>query len=406
MATRARVLIIDADVSTLEALRVGLAKNGYTVEAHADPHEAYRALVAQTFDVVIASVGVPQAEGRGLIHRVKQGDPTVPVIFLANGVAPSSVVEALRDGAFDIVEGPIHVPKVRALVKRALEVRRLREEVARLRADVRAGGGADELIGHGPAMVAALETIRRAAARSDCVLLCGAPGTGKELAARTIHRLSARAGKPFVAADCAALDESLIESELFGHVRGAFPGAASNHAGLVETTDGGTLFLNSVDELSKAAQVRLLKVIDERVIRPLGSTTSRRVEARVIAGTSIDLATAVNRRRFREDLYARLNAVRATLPSLEEQRDDIPLLANSFVKTMCARLGIPPPAIPPETMALLTARPWPGNVQELRNLMERAALLADGGQIHPEHLAGAHAPRPEHPGIGESVTAT
>ncbi|MBN1916813.1 MAG: sigma-54-dependent Fis family transcriptional regulator [Verrucomicrobia bacterium] len=386
MATRAQVLIIDADVTTLEALRVGLAKNGFTVEAHADAHEAYRALAARPFDVVIASLGVPQAEGRKLLERVKQGDPTVPVIFLANGSACSSAVEALRQGAFDIVEGPIRVPKVRSLVERAIEVRRLREEVARLRAEMLAGTCPDELIGQSPPLVAVLEAIRRAAADTGCVLLCGAPGTGKELAARTIHRLSTRASKPFVAVDCAALNEAFVESELFGHVRGAFPGAFADHASLIETADGGTLFLNSIDVLSKAAQVRLLKVIDERVIRPLGSTASRPVEARLVAGTATDPATAAGRRRVREDLLARLSTVRIALPELKERSEDIPLLANFFAKTMGARLGTPPPAISPKAMAILMDRPWPGNVRQLRDVVERAALLTDSAQICPEHL--------------------
>ena len=390
MATQAHVLIIDADVTTLEALRVGLAKNGFLVEAHADAHEAYRALAARPFDVVVSSVGVPQADGRGLLKRVTQCDPAVPVIFLAGGSVSPSTLGALRKGAFDIVEGAVRVPRVRALVERALEIRRLRQEVERLRAEARTGACPGELIGQSAAMVAVLEAIRRAAAGTGCVLVRGAPGTGKELVARTIHRLSTRAGRPFVAMDCATPGEGPVESELFGHVRRAFPGAVSDHAGLIETTDGGTLFLNSIEELSKAAQVRLLTAIDERAIRPLGSTASRPVEARLIAGTSLDLAAAVERQRFRDDLLARLGAARIVLPELNERPDDIPLLANYFVKATCARLGMPAPPISPEAMAGLTARPWPGNVQELRNLMERAALLTSGGEIRPEHLGEPH----------------
>ncbi len=386
MAKRANVLVIDHDVTTLEALRVGLANNGLAVEAHADLSEAIRAFAGKRFDVVICDAAIPRVEGLGVLQRVHRHDPTIPVILLASPASVPAAVEAVKRGAFDYVEKPFRAAKVMALVKRALEVRRLREEVARLRAEVRTGGSCDEMIAQSPAMAAALEAVRRAAASDSSVLITGAPGTGKELVARTIHRMSARTGKPFVAADCSALGEGLVESELFGHARGAFPGAVADHQGLFEAADGGTLFLDAIGELSKAAQVRLLTAVEEREVRPLGSTAARPVDVRLVVAAPTSLAAAVRARRFRKDLCVRLSTVQVVLPALRERPEDIPLLANYFVKKMRASIGGEPPAISPEAMKQLLVVPWPGNVRQLRDTMERAALLADGNTIRPEHL--------------------
>jgi DNA-binding NtrC family response regulator len=384
VGSRAHILIIEQNVTTLEALRVGLASNGFLVEAHADPAEAFRALDTGRYDVIVTGASVPHVEGIGVLDRVQRRDASVPVIVLA---ARSAAGDAVKRGAFDTVEAPVRVGKVRAVIERALEVRCLREEVARLRAELNNAGRAGELIAHSPAMARVVELADSAATTDADLLITGAPGTGKQLVARSIHAMSRRAGTPFVVADGALLARAQIESALFGHVRGAFPGAAVDHHGAFEAADGGTLFLNAVDELSKPAQLRLVRVLDERAVRPLGSTGPRPVDVRFVAASTVDLAAAVNGQRVRRDLYERLSTVHIALPLLRERRDDIPLLAHHFVKRTCARLGSDGVTISPEAMQCLLDRPWPGNVDELRDTMERAVLTADSTQIRPEHLA-------------------
>jgi DNA-binding NtrC family response regulator len=397
VGSRAHILIIDQDVTTLEALRVGLASDGFIIEAHADPAEAFRALGAGRFDVVVADIAVPPVEGLGVLERAQRYDAAVPVIFLAAPAAMATAADAVKQGAFDCIERPVRPAKLKALIERALEVRRLREEVVRLRAELSDDGCSGELIAHSPVMAHVVELMHLAAGTDGHVLIAGARGTGKQLVARTIHMLSRRAGKPFVAADCAVLARGQPESALFGHVRGAYPGAAADQRGLFEAADGGALFLNAVDELSKPAQLRLLKALDERLVRPLGSTAAQAVDVRLIAATTADLPAAVREQRFRKDLYERLSTTHIALPQLHERREDIPLLAYLFVKRTCARLGSDNITIGPETMQRLLAQPWPGNVAELRQIMERAVLIADGRQMRPEHLDDPAGP----PGVGQ-----
>ncbi len=385
MATPATVLVIDHDVTTLEALRVGLSNGGLRIEAHADPREALRAFAVARFDVVIAEVGVPRVGGLSVLARVRHEDPSVPVILLADAASVQQAAEAVKDGAFDYVVKPFRVAKIRAVVERALEIRRLVAEVERLRADA-GGGRCDELIAQSPAMAPVVDAAHRAAASDCAVLIVGAPGTGRELVARTIHRMGRRAAGPFVVGDCALLGEGLVESELFGHVRGAFPGAVADRPGLIEAADGGTLLLDAIGELSKAAQRRLLAVLDTGQLRPLGGTSARAVDVRLVAATTTDLAAAVGARRFRSDLHGRIAAIRIALPELRKRRDDIPLLAQYFVKRLCGRVGVEPPTISSEAMAQLLAGSWPGNVRQVRETLERATLLADRGVIRPEHF--------------------
>jgi two-component system response regulator AtoC len=386
MEKHASVLVIDHDVTSMEALRIGLHNNGLAVESYADAREAFRALAGARFDVVIADARVGPVDGLDVLACVHRHDPDVPVIVLAADGAVAAAAEAVRRGAFDYVQKPFEVSRVRALVERALEVRRLRQEVARLRAEVRLAPAGEEIIAQSAAMAPVFEAVRRAAAGDSSVLIVGAPGTGRELVARTIHRASPRAGKPFVVADCAALGNGLLESEVFGHVRGAFAGALADRPGLFDAAAEGTLFLDSVTELSKAAQARLLRVLEEGAVQPLGSAAARRVNVRLVAGAHADLGEAVRTSRFREDLGYRLSAGQVLLPPLRERPEDVPLLAHYFVKRLCLRLGREPLAISPEAMQQLSAGAWPGNVRELRDRMERAVLLAKGETIRPEDL--------------------
>jgi len=386
MQQRAHVLVIDNDVTSIEALRVGLVNNGLVVEVHADPREAFQALAATPFDVIIAAAEVAPVNGRGILKRVHRQDPAVPVIVLVDRGSAAAGAEAVKRGAYDYIEKPFEAARVRALVERALEVRRLRIEVEQLRADMRAGAGGGEMIAQSPAMRSALEAVRRASAGDSCVLVEGDPGTGKRLMARTIHQMSARAGKPFLAADAAALGAGLLESELFGHVRGAFAGATADYDGLFEAASGGTVFLDAVNELSKAAQQRLLGVIETGKVRPLGAAKARQADVRLVVASCEALDGAVRDHRFRSGLYERLSAVVIALPPLAERREDIPLLAHYFVKKVCADMGVEPPAIPAAVIERLLAHPWPGNVRQLRDTMTRAALQARGGALRLEDL--------------------
>jgi DNA-binding NtrC family response regulator len=383
--TKKSMLVIDDEESICLAFQRFFERRGWRVKIASSAAQGFVEFAASRPDVVFLDIRLPDADGLDVLERLRAIAPQVPVIMITAYGGLRTVIGSLEGDAFDYLPKPIDLDQAEQLVARAIESSGT--GAARSRPVVERDGESIELVGTSAAMQNVFKRIA-VLSKSDCsVLILGATGTGKEVVARAIHRHSRRVARPFFAVNCAALPENLIESELFGHVRGAFTGADAERVGKFEAADGGTLFLNAVDELSKPAQLRLVRVLDERAVRPLGSTGPRPVDVRFVAASTVDLAAAVNGQRVRRDLYERLSTVHIALPLLRERRDDIPLLAHHFVKRTCARLGSDGVTISPEAMQCLLDRPWPGNVDELRDTMERAVLTADSTQIRPEHLA-------------------
>ena len=297
-----------------------------------------------------------------------------------------TAVRALRAGAYDYVIKPVIHEEIKRIVRNALQTRALQVENVILKKQIDERYGFDQIVGESAPMRALLAEVRKIADSRSNVLLLGETGTGKELFARAVHAQSSRRDKPFVPINCSAIPENLIESELFGYHRGAFTGAAGAKSGLFEEADGGTVFLDEIGELDQRLQSKLLRVIDDREIRPLGSTQSRRVDLRFVAATNLDITAAVAGGGFREDLYYRLNVITLRMPPLRERREDIPLLIARFIEQFAGELGRPLATVDPEALKILQSHGWPGNVRELRNIVERVVLIAEGSVLLPEHI--------------------
>ncbi|RMF91368.1 MAG: sigma-54-dependent Fis family transcriptional regulator, partial [Nitrospinota bacterium] len=317
---------------------------------------------------------------------VKDLSPDTMVVMMTAFGSVDSAVEAMKAGAYDYLSKPFKIEELLLILERALEKWRLHKEVTSLRHEVWGRYQFDNLIGKSKSMQDLFELIQRIAKAKTTVLIYGKSGTGKELVAKAIHYNSPRREKPFVTVNCAALPESLLESELFGHVKGAFTGATSNRKGLFEEATGGTVFLDEIGEISPALQVKLLRVLQEGEVKRVGQTSSIKVDFRLIAATNRDLSEAVRQGTFREDLYYRLNVISLSLPELKDRKEDIPLLANHFVKKYARQAQSPVEGISKEAMDLLLRYPWPGNVRELENVIERAVTLGKGPLITPEDL--------------------
>jgi DNA-binding NtrC family response regulator len=337
-------------------------------------------------DLVISDLAMPRLDGMGLLRAV--GDlPEPPSVILATGFASlDSAVEATKLGAYGYLTKPVSADRLCHLVGRALEERHLQRENRRLQRELAGRYGLDQIVGQSPQIREILRLVEELATSEATILLLGKSGTGKEMVARAIHGLSHRRERPFVAVNCGGLSETLLESELFGHVRGAFTGAVASKRGLVQAADGGTLFLDEIGEMSQALQVKMLRTLQDGEVRPLGTDRNTKVDIRVITATNRDLQRAMADGRFREDLYYRINVISMKLPDLAERREDIPLLARHFLEQECARGRRKPVRIAPEAMDLMQAYGWPGNVRELRNVIERALALARGAEIRPVHL--------------------
>jgi DNA-binding NtrC family response regulator len=380
-----RLLVIDDDAETCRFMQEVLATGGREVEAAQDPHEALALLDGPPFDVVVSDIHLnARLSGLDLLRAVKARDPRVEVVLLSGFGTLETAVAAVRAGAFDYVSKPIDVARVREVVAAAL-ARRARGEtppVATLPAD---DPSPDGLVGRSAGMLAVYVRIAMASASDAPVLVTGETGTGKELVARALHRHGPRQGAAFVAVNCGSFAEGVLESELFGHVRGAFTGAAADKRGVFEQAHQGTLFLDEVGELPPSAQVRLLRALESGEIRPVGSERPRRVDVRVVAATHRDLERAVREGTFRQDLFYRLDVFRVALPPLRERREDIPLLAAHLLRAARGRDG-GPVALSPGALDALVAWPWPGNVRELRNTLERLAAGASGGVVDVSDL--------------------
>jgi two-component system response regulator HydG len=378
------ILVVDNEPSVRVTLTM-LLKGHHLLEA-GDGQAALDVLRGEAVDLVITDLKMADVTGLDVLREAKLIAPETEVILLTGHGTVESAVEAMRVGAFDYVTKPFEPSELLHRVQNALERHRLRREVHHLRKQIREDRGFGTIIGTSLSIQRLAGMVSRVAAADATILIEGESGTGKELVARAIHAESARASHPFVGINCAALPETLLESELFGHVRGAFTGAAAAKKGLFEEASQGTLFLDEIGDTPPPIQVKLLRVLQEREIRRLGSTSPIRIDVRLLAATNRHLEDLVREGRFREDLYYRLNVVALRIPPLRERREDIPLLAAHFLTRSAKRHGRAVPTLSPETMALLLDHQWPGNVRELENAIERAVLLAETDTILPGDL--------------------
>jgi DNA-binding NtrC family response regulator len=376
----ARLLLIDDEPNILKSVAAALARDDYEVLTAENVAQARRCLES-AFDVALVDVWLPDGSGLDLLVELKAKQPDCVVIMISGHAELSDAVQATRRGAFDFLEKPLSLEKLLVAIGNGLELERLRQENLRLheREDHRYA-----ILGHSPVVTELLATIEKVAQSEVRVLIRGENGTGKELVARHIHRRSARARRPFVPLNCAALPENLVESELFGFEKGAFTGAVRAQRGRFEEADGGTLFLDEVGDLPAGAQAKLLRVLEEGQVQRLGANQPRSVDVRVVAATNRKLELMVREGTFREDLLFRLNVVPIEVPPLRERTEDIPLLAEHFLRAVT--VGVRPKRLAPSAVRLLGRYRFPGNVRELRNVAERAAILVDAEEIGAAHL--------------------
>ncbi len=381
----ARVLLVDDDRALCETLAAGLGRRGFEVCWRTSAEEALAAAAAEDFDVVVTDLNMPGTSGIELCSRLVENRADVPVVVLTAFGSFDAAVSAIRAGAYDFLSKPVQLDLLAIALQRAAQHRALREEVRRLRSGaLRAPDG--ELLGESPAMQRVHDLVARVADSESSVLITGESGTGKEVVAHAIHRQSRRREGPFVAVNCAAMPEALLESELFGHVRGAFTDAREARHGLFVEARRGTIFLDEIGDMPLGLQPKLLRALQERRVRPVGGTSEVPIDARFITATNRDLESAVDERRFREDLYFRINVIHVELPPLRARVGDILPLAQRFLRELAGRAGKDVTGISPAAAAKLIAYPWPGNVRELQNCVERAVALTRHEQILVDDL--------------------
>ena len=393
--TRTRVLVADDKENFVKLLRRILPEDRYDVTTAEDGARALALLAAGEFDVVVSDIRMPGADGMAVLREARARDPDVEVVLMTAYATVPAAVDAMRQGAFDYLSKPFEPDEALLVVERAVERRRLRQEARDLRRALQGIHRIDDLVARSPAMAPVLALVARAAHSDATVLVTGESGTGKEVVARAIHHTGDRRERPFVAVNCGAIPEALIESELFGHLRGSFTGATADRRGLFEEADGGTIFLDEIADLPLALQVKLNRVLQERRVRRVGAGDERPIDVRVIAATNVDLRARVAAGAFRDDLFYRLNVLALALPPLRDRREDIPTLA-AFLLERHRRHGLPEGFTADALSALVRYR-WPGNVRELENAIERAIAVTDGARIElealPEEVAATLRPR-------------
>lgn len=380
------LLVVDDDPVTVNLLKEVLSKEGYEIETALSGEEAIARGTDHLFDVVITDVRMGDKDGMEVLRSLKKTAPETTVIMITAFGSIDTAIEAIREGAFDYISKPFKLEEIKLTIQRALEQKRLLQENKLYRQELVKKYQFENFVGRTPQILQVYKTIAKVADTKSTVLLYGESGTGKELVARSIHYNSQRNHQPFMPVDCASLVESLLESELFGHVRGAFTGALFTKKGLFEEADGGTLFLDEVSNLSLSMQTRLLRFLQEHEIKRVGGTESIKVDVRVIAATNQLLEPLVKEGKFREDLFYRLNVVSITLPPLRERKEDIPLLANHFLQKFVEEYNKTISHLSPEALEILAQFSWPGNVRELENTIERAVILSALPIILPEDL--------------------
>jgi two-component system nitrogen regulation response regulator NtrX len=379
----AKILIVDDESGIRESLGALLREEGYEIETLPSGEECLARLKRDEFDLVLLDVWLPKMDGIETLERLQaQDDPPIVVMISGHGNVEAAV-RATKLGAFEFIEKPLSLEKVVLVVRNALDYVRLEDENRRLRAELEER---HQILGGSVPMKALRQQIALTAPTTGRVLIYGESGTGKELVARALHEHSTRSGMPFVEVNCAAIPEELIESEMFGHRKGSFTGASEDKVGKFQKADGGTLFLDEIGDMSLKTQSKVLRVLEEQRVEPLGSNQPVTVDVRVLAATNKKLEEEIGRNAFREDLFYRLNVIPFYVPALRERTEDIPVLAAHFLKEFCEAYGKKPKEFTPTASEVLLAYPWPGNVRELRNLVERLVIMCPSPRIEPHHL--------------------
>jgi len=407
MSSKPTILIVDDEPDSRDALQTLLGTWGYATEIASEGREALQKAAALRPSVVVTDLMMPDMDGLGLLTALQQEMPRVPVIILTGRATVDTAVGAMRQGAYDYLTKPVDLDRLRLLIEKALERGRTLDEITILRRRVKDVWGIGRLSGRSAPMQEVHRLIEQAAATPAPVLIHGETGTGKELVARTLHELSARASGPFVAVNCAAMPETLLESEIFGHERGAFTDARDRREGCFELAHGGTLLLDEVAEMAPGTQAKFLRVLEEGSFRRLGGKTEINVDVRVVAATNKDPVTAMKEGEFREDLYYRLNVFTLAVPPLRQRIEDIPLLVTGFIEEFNGKYDKRITGVDDATLKLLMSHAWPGNVRELRNTVERAFIACDGDVITAKVLPGTSpiAPVASWSGDADVVTA-
>lgn len=384
-----RILIVEDEDTLRMSLKRVFSREGYTVETAEKAEDAYQLLETSTFDLILTDILLPGVDGIELLRRVRERSSEQLTVIMTAYASLETAVEALRAGAYDYVVKPIIHEEIKQIVANALRQKALQSENAFLKKQIKKEYDFSTIVGESQAIQDVIEEVKKIAAAKSCLLLLGETGTGKELIARSVHFSSNRAEKPFIPINCSAIQETLLESELFGHLRGAFTGAVNSKKGLFEEADGGTVFLDEIGDLGPGLQAKLLRVLEDQEIRPIGANHSVKVDVRFIAATNKEIETAVREGRFREDLYYRVNVITIKLPPLRERKGDVRILAGHFLKKYADDMGIVNAKITDNAMEALVRYPWPGNIRELRNIIERAVLISGDGIVNELHLPDA-----------------
>ncbi|MDD1967994.1 sigma-54 dependent transcriptional regulator [Pseudomonas putida] len=380
------VLVVDDEPKLCDLLASALGQNGIQVFTAGNGLHALTVLEREEIDLVISDWRMPGMDGPQLLAEIKQRFPQLPVIVMTAYSTVKNAVQSMRNGAYDYISKPFDIDELDITVQKALQFRDILRDNQRLRAELNEHQQIDSLVGESPAFRRVLQAVDSVRESSATILLTGESGTGKEMVARAIHKHGNRADKPFVAVNCAAIPEGLLESEMFGHKKGAFTGAVSDRIGRFQQADKGTLFLDEVGDMPLALQAKILRALQERVIEPVGDPRERKVDVRVIAATNKNLLDAVARKEFREDLYYRLNVFPIPLPALRERVEDIPALARHFAHVLGATAGKRITGFSPEALLAMARYPWPGNIRELQNCVERATIVASSQTIEESDL--------------------
>jgi two-component system, NtrC family, response regulator AtoC len=383
------ILIVEDEETLRESIRRIFTKEGYVVDGAESAEKALSLLETSVYDVIISDIILPGMDGIEMLTRIREQIPDQIFIVVTAYASLDTSVKALRAGAYDYIMKPIIHEEIKQIVRNALRQKSLQAENVLLKREIGKDYDFSSIIGETPSLKAILDEVRKITDTKSTVLLLGETGTGKELFARVIHHNSARRDMPFVPINCSAIPETLLETELFGHVRGAFTGAVATKKGILEEAEGGTVFLDEIGDMSMALQAKLLRVIEDQIIRPVGSTKGTKVDIRLVSATNKDLKAAVRAGTFREDLYYRINVIALQIPPLRERKEDIEALVRHYLGLYANDLKKPMKEISPEAMDVLVNYEWAGNVRELQNAMERAILISDGDLIRPEHLPGS-----------------